>query len=71
MGPSDSLRATGAGYLFPAPAEASCLTPGPQGLPSSWAFFRYAPSPFTPESPLGRLQHHSPRAVLVSSFMGA
>jgi hypothetical protein len=71
MGPSDSLRATKAGYLFPAPAEASYLTPGPQGLPSSWAFFRCAPPPYTPESPPGRLQHHAFPAVLVLSFMGA
>jgi hypothetical protein len=55
MGPSDSLLPTRSGYLFPAQAEASRPASGPQGLPSSWWFFRYAPSPSTPESPLGRL----------------
>jgi hypothetical protein len=55
MGPSDSLLPARSGYLFPAQVEASFLSPGPQGLPSSWSFFRYAPSPSTPESPLGRL----------------
>ena len=55
MGPSDSLLPTRSGYLFPAQAEASRLASGPQGLPSSWSFFQYAPSPSTPESPLGRL----------------
>jgi hypothetical protein len=55
MGPSDSLLPARSGYLFPVQAEASCLASGPQGLPSSWSFFQYAPSPSTPESPLGRL----------------
>jgi len=55
MGPSDSLLPTRSGYLFPAQAEANRLASGPQGLPSSWSFFQYAPSPSTPESPLGRL----------------
>jgi hypothetical protein len=55
MGPSDSLLPTHSGYLFPAQVEASFLASGPQGLPSSWSFFQHAPSPSTPESPLGRL----------------
>ena len=55
MGPSDSLLPARSGYLFPAQVEASFLAPGPQGLPSSWSFFQYAPSPSTPESPPGRL----------------
>jgi hypothetical protein len=55
MGPSDSLLPTHSGYLFPAQIEASFLASGPQGLPSSWSFFQHAPSPSTPESPLGRL----------------
>ena len=55
MGPSDSLLPTPSGYLFPAQVEASFLASGPQGLPSSWSFFQHAPSPSTPESPLGSL----------------
>jgi hypothetical protein len=61
MGPSDSLLPARSGYLFPAQAGASCLTPGPQDLPSSWSFFRYAPSPSTPESPPGRFSIILPR----------